>query len=207
MKVRHMFPYLKLVATAIAAVVLFAIPVAAGDGETQQATFAAGCFWCIEADLEKVEGVRSVTSGYTGGSVTDPTYKQVTSGTTGHTEAVRIVFDPTIISYEELLVVFWRNIDPTVTDQQFCDVGNQYRSAIFYHDDAQREAAERSKAELMKSKPFAEPIVTEITAATAFYPAETYHQDYYKKNPNSYSNYRKGCGRDRRLKDLWGEDK
>jgi peptide-methionine (S)-S-oxide reductase len=207
MKESQIFLNARCAATAMVAAILCAAPVAAGDGETERATFAAGCFWCIEADLEKVEGVLSVTSGYTGGSVTDPTYKQVTSGTTGHTEAVRIVFDPTIISYDELLVVFWRNIDPTVTDQQFCDVGNQYRSAIFYHDDAQREAAERSKAELMKSKPFAEPIVTEITAATTFYPAEAYHQDYYKKNPNSYSNYRKGCGRDRRLKDLWGEDK
>jgi peptide-methionine (S)-S-oxide reductase len=191
----------------MAAVLFVTTPVAAGEDETEQATFAAGCFWCIEADLEKVDGVLSVTSGYTGGSVTDPTYKQVTSGNTGHTEAVRIVFDPTIISYEELLVVFWRNIDPTVSDQQFCDVGNQYRSAIFYHDDAQREAAERSKAELTTNKPFADPIVTEITAATTFYEAEAYHQDYYKKNPKSYSNYRKGCGRDRRLEDLWGAEK
>jgi peptide-methionine (S)-S-oxide reductase len=186
---------------------LFAIPVSAEDSETEQATFAAGCFWCIEADLEKVEGILSVTSGYTGGSVADPTYQQVSTGTTGHTEAVRVVFDPQAISYEELLDIFWRNIDPTVSDQQFCDVGNQYRSAIFYHGDAQREAAEESKARLMKSKPFAEPVVTEIRAATVFYPAESYHQDYYKKNPVPYSAYRRGCGRDRRLEDLWGEDK
>jgi peptide-methionine (S)-S-oxide reductase len=185
---------------------LFAAPAVASDGKTEQATFAAGCFWCIEADLEKVEGVLSVTSGYTGGSVTDPTYKQVSAGTTGHTEAVHVVFDPRVISYEELLDIFWRNIDPTVSDQQFCDVGNQYRSAIFYHDEAQREAAEKSKVELMNNKPFAEPVVTEIAAATVFYPAEAYHQDYYKKNPLPYSAYRKGCGRDRRLKDLWGEE-
>ena len=206
MKVRQIFLKAGRVATSMAAAVLFTIPVAAGDSETEQATFAAGCFWCIEADLEKVEGVLSVTSGYTGGTVTDPTYKQVSTGTTGHTEAVRVVFNPTVISYEELLVIFWRNIDPTVADQQFCDVGNQYRSAIFYHDDAQREAAERSKTELMKSKPFAEPVVTEILAASTFYPAEAYHQDYYKKNPVPYSAYRRGCGRDRRLEDLWGED-
>jgi peptide-methionine (S)-S-oxide reductase len=204
---RRSLRYLQHLATAMAVAIFFAAPVFAGDRDTEQATFAAGCFWCIEADLEKVKGVLSVTSGYTGGSVTDPTYKQVAAGMTGHTEAVRVVFDPRIISYEELLDIFWRNIDPTVSDQQFCDVGSQYRSAIFYHDEAQRKAAEKSKAELAKSKPFAEPVVTEITAATDFYPAEAYHQDYYKKNPLPYSAYRKGCGRDRRLKDLWGEEK
>lgn len=207
MNLRRAIFLLPHIAAALAAVAFFANPVSAGDGETERATFAAGCFWCIEADFEKVEGVLSVTSGYTGGSVTDPTYKQVSSGKTGHTEAVQVVFDPTVITYEELLEVFWRNVDPTVSEQQFCDVGNQYRSAIFYHDQAQRQAAEKSKAELNRSKPFSDPIVTEITAATTFYPAEAYHQDYYKKNPIPYSAYRKGCGRDRRLKDLWGEDK
>ena len=194
------------VAALLLAVGAFAIPGTAGDGETEYATFAAGCFWCIEADFEKVEGVLSVTSGYTGGTTANPTYKEVSSGKTGHTEAVRIVYDPKIVSYEELLAIFWRNVDPTVPDRQFCDVGKQYRPGIFYHDESQRVAAEESRAELERSKPFAETIVTEITAATAFYPAEAYHQDYAKKNPVRYSDYRKGCGRDQRLSDLWGEE-
>ena len=183
------------------------LPAMAAGGDTAYATFAGGCFWCIEADFEKVEGVLSVTSGYTGGELANPTYKQVSAGKTGHTEAVRVVFDPETVSYEELLEVFWRNIDPTVSDRQFCDVGSQYRSGIFFHSEAQREAAERSRAELERTKPFTDPIVTEITAATAFYPAEAYHQDYYKKNPIRYSYYRNGCGRDRRLAELWGEEK
>ncbi len=194
-------------AVALTAAAVLAGTGAAGAGDTAYATFAGGCFWCIEADLEKVEGVLSVTSGYTGGSVANPTYKQVSAGTTGHTEAVRVVFDPGVVSYEALLAVFWHNIDPTVSDRQFCDVGNQYRSGIFYHDEAQRVAAERSRDELEKTKPFAEPIVTEITAATTFYPAEAYHQDYYRKNPIRYSYYRKSCGRDKRLAELWGETK
>jgi len=146
-----------------------------------------------------------VTSGYTGGTVANPTYKQVSKGKTGHTEAVRVVFDPQVISFEELLAIFWRNHDPTVADRQFCDIGEQYRAGIFYHDEGQREAAERSRAMLEQTKPFTNPIVTEITAASAFYPAEAYHQDYYKKNPIRYSYYRKSCGRDRRLKEIWGE--
>jgi peptide-methionine (S)-S-oxide reductase len=173
-------------------------------GATAVATFAGGCFWCIEADLEKLEGVLSVTSGYTGGQTENPSYKEVSAGATGHAEAVRVVFDPAVISYEELLGHFWRSIDPTAEDRQFCDVGRQYRSAIFYHDEAQREAAERSRSELERSKPFEEPIVTEITPATAFYPAEASHQDYAKKNPIRYRYYRKGCGRDQRLAELWG---
>ncbi len=181
--------------------------VAADTGETAYATFAGGCFWCIEADFEKVEGVITVTSGYTGGHVANPTYKQVSAGGTGHTEAIRVVYDPDVVTYEELLDVFWHNIDPTVADRQFCDVGDQYRSGIFYHDEAQREAAEKSRAELEKSKPFPQPIVTEITEESAFYPAEVYHQDYAKKNPIRYSYYRKGCGRDNRLQQLWGERK
>ena len=189
----------------IIGVALLTAPGGAADGETAYATLAAGCFWCIEADLEKVEGVVSVTSGYTGGTAANPTYKQVSAGKTGHTEAVRVVFDPRIISYEELLAIFWHNIDPTVADRQFCDIGEQYRAGIFYHDEGQREAAERSRAVLDQTKPFAEPVVTEITAATAFYPAEASHQDYWKKNPIRYSYYRKSCGRDRRLKELWGE--
>ena len=176
-------------------------------GDVAHATFAGGCFWCIEADFEKVEGVISVTSGYTGGTGKNPTYKEVSSGGTGHTEAIRVVFDSDIVTYDELLVVFWHNIDPTAADRQFCDKGDQYRSGIFYHDEAQRQAALRSRDRLEETKLFPEPIVTEITAASAFYPAEAYHQDYAKKNPIRYAYYRKGCGRDRRLEELWGEKK
>jgi len=196
------------VAAVLAAAMLVTVPAVAGDGgETAYATFAGGCFWCIEADLEKVNGVLTVTSGYTGGDLPNPTYKQVSAGGTGHTEAVRVVFDPEVVTYEELLAVFWVNIDPTVNDRQFCDIGSQYRSGIFYHDEKQRSTAERSRAELSQTKDFPEPIVTEISAATAFYPAEAYHQDYYKKNPIRYSFYRKSCGRDQRLQQLWGERK
>lgn len=184
---------------------LMPVPAGAGDGDTAYATFAGGCFWCIEADFEKLEGVLSVVSGYTGGDESNPTYKQVASGTTGHTEAVRVVYDPRAISYQALLDFFWRNIDPTVSDGQFCDDGAQYRSGIFYHDEYQRRAAEASRAALEKNKPFSDPIVTEITAATAFFPAEAYHQDYYKKHSIRYSYYRKACGRDSRLAELWGE--
>jgi len=184
------------------------LPAAAGDsGQTAYATFAGGCFWCLEADFEKVEGVLTVTSGYTGGHVANPTYEQVSAGGTGHAESVRVVYDPNVVSYDELLDYFWHHIDPTVTNRQFCDVGDQYRSAIFYNDEAQREAAERSLARLEQTKPFPQPIVTEITAATAFYPAETYHQDYAKKNPIRYAYYRNGCGRDQRLAELWGTEK
>ena len=192
---------------ALAAMILPGRPCAAGENETAFATFAGGCFWCVEAAFEKVEGVLSVTSGYTGGTLANPTYKEVSAGGTGHVEAVRVVYDPKIISYEGLLDVFWRNIDPTVADRQFCDVGSQYRAVIFYRDAAQRQAAEASRAKLERTKPFPETIVTEITAASAFYPAEAYHQDYYKKNPIRYAYYRKSCGRDHRLAELWGAKK
>jgi peptide-methionine (S)-S-oxide reductase len=201
----------RLPIAALACILAACIPglpaLAEESGETAYATFAGGCFWCIEADFEKVEGVHSVTSGYTGGHLPNPSYKQVSAGGTGHTEAIRVVYDPGVVSYEQLLEVFWRNIDPTVADRQFCDVGSQYRAGIFYHDEGQLEAAERSRAALERSKSFADPIVTEITAATAFYPAEAYHQDYAKKNPIRYAYYRKSCGRDRRLAELWGESK
>jgi peptide-methionine (S)-S-oxide reductase len=168
------------------------------------ATFAGGCFWCMEPPFDKIDGVISTTSGYTGGSVVNPTYEQVSAGGTGHAEAVQIVYDPTRVSYAKLLEVFWHNIDPTVKDRQFCDRGSQYRSGIFVHDSEQHRLAEASKAALEKTKPFKEPIVTEITLARTFYPAETYHQDYYLKNPIRYAYYRNGCGRDARLKELWG---
>ena len=169
-----------------------------------KATFAGGCFWCMEPPYDKLDGVISTTSGYTGGQKKNPTYEEVSSGRTGHAEAVEVVYDPKKIGYEKLLEVFWRNVDPTVKDQQFCDVGSQYRTGIFYHDEEQKRLAEASKAALEKNKPFKGPIVTEITRAAEFYPAEDYHQDYYLKNPVRYKFYRSGCGRDNRLKQLWG---
>jgi len=169
------------------------------------ATFAGGCFWCMEPPYDKLPGVSATISGYTGGGKKNPTYQEVSAGTTGHTEAVQVIYDPKKVSYEKLLEVFWVNIDPTVKDRQFCDSGSQYRSGIFYHDDAQRKAAEASKAAIERTKTFKEPLVTPIEMATTFYPAEDYHQDYYRKNPVRYDFYRKGCGRDARLKQLWGD--
>jgi peptide-methionine (S)-S-oxide reductase len=172
---------------------------------TQQiATFAGGCFWCMESPFDHLDGVLATTSGYTGGDRKDPTYEQVSHEETGHAESVQVLFDPAKVSYEQLLDVFWHNVDPTALDFQFCDAGHQYRSAIFYHDAAQKTAAIASKAALEKSKPFAGGIVTEITAANTFYPAENYHQDYYLKNPVRYKFYRYNCGRDQRLTELWG---
>ncbi|NWG24099.1 MAG: peptide-methionine (S)-S-oxide reductase MsrA [Pseudorhodoplanes sp.] len=170
---------------------------------TETATFAGGCFWCVEADFDKVDGVISTTSGYTGGRTANPTYRDVGGGGTGHAEAVEIVFDPAKVSYEKLLNVFWRSVDPTVKDRQFCDSGNEYRTAIFYHNDEQRKLAEATKKEA--EAVLKQPIVTEIVPASAFYKAEDYHQDYYKKNPSKYSFYRWNCGRDQRLEQLWGK--
>lgn len=171
---------------------------------TAKAVFAGGCFWCVESDFDKVDGVLATTSGYTGGHTANPTYQQVSAKTTGHAEAVEVVYDPKKVSYEQLLNHFWRSIDPTTKDAQFCDHGSPYRSAIFALDDAQLQAARASLAALEKSKPFKEPIVTEIVKASTFYPAEAYHQDYYKKNPIRYNYYRTSCGRDARVKQLWG---
>lgn len=179
------------------------VPAAAAT-RTETATFAGGCFWCMESPFDKLEGVVSVTVGYSGGHTKDPTYEQVSAGGTGHAESVQIVFDPARISYARLLEVFWHNIDPTVKDRQFCDVGHQYRSAIFVHNAEQRAVAMQSRDLLEKNKPFQEAIVTEIVPAGKFYPAEDYHQHYYKKNPLRYKFYRSGCGRDRRLQELWG---
>ncbi len=172
--------------------------------KTAKATFAGGCFWCMEAPYDKLPGVISTTSGYMGGQVKDPTYEQVSTGRTGHTEVVQVEYDPAKVSYEKLLDVFWANIDPTVKNAQFCDHGSQYRSGVFYHDETQRKLADASKAALQKSKPFKADVVTEITKAGDFYRAEDYHQDYYQKNPVRYKLYRNGCGRDARLKELWG---
>jgi len=171
---------------------------------TAKATFAGGCFWCTEADFDKVEGVISTTSGYIGGMVVNPTYQQVVTGRTGHTEAVEVVYDPAKVTYARLLEVFWRNHDPLVKDRQFCDRGNQYRPGIFYHDEEQRRLAEATKRKHQAR--FKQPIQTEITAATTFYAAEDYHQDYYKKNPVRYKFYRFNCGRDARLEELWGKE-
>jgi peptide-methionine (S)-S-oxide reductase len=168
------------------------------------ATFAGGCFWCVEADFDKVPGVISTTSGYTGGTLANPTYRQVAGKGTGHAEAVRIVYDPARVSYEKLLAVYWRSIDPTTKDRQFCDSGSPYRTAIFAHDDAQWAAAQASLQALERSKPFREAIVTTIERAGPFYAAEPEHQDYHLKNPVRYKFYRTTCGRDARLQQLWG---
>ena len=172
---------------------------------TAKATFAGGCFWCMEPPYDKLPGVISTTSGYMGGKTKNPTYEQVTTGTTGHTEVVQVEYDPRKVTYAQLLEVFWRNIDPTQRDGQFCDQGSQYRSGIFYHDPEQQKLASASKSALEKNKPFKGDIVTEVTAAGEFYRAEAYHQDFYKKNPTRYKIYRSGCGRDARLQALWGK--
>ncbi|MEZ5660845.1 MAG: peptide-methionine (S)-S-oxide reductase MsrA [Burkholderiaceae bacterium] len=176
----------------------------AGPGQAV-AIFAGGCFWCMEPPYDKLEGVSATTSGYTGGSVENPTYRQVSAGGTGHTEAVHVVYDPAKVSYERLLEVFWHNVDPTVSDRQFCDIGSQYRPGIYPLDDAQWAAAQASLAKLRDSKPFPDPIKVEIVRAGPFYAAEQYHQNYYEKNPIRYKFYRHGCGRDQRLSELWGD--
>ncbi|MGA7827791.1 MAG: peptide-methionine (S)-S-oxide reductase MsrA [Geobacteraceae bacterium] len=170
----------------------------------ETATFAGGCFWCMQPPFDKLTGVISTTAGYTGGKTKNPSYEEVSAGGTGHAESVQIIFDPAKISYSQLLQVFWHNIDPVAVNRQFCDSGNQYRTAIFYHDETQKKLAMESKEALVKSKRFSEPIATEITPASTFYPAEEYHQEYYRKNPIRYKYYRYSCGRDNRLKELWG---
>ncbi len=186
---------------------IFAENQAASPSTTQQETaiFAGGCFWCMEPPFDKLNGVISTTSGYTAGHKKDPTYKEVSAGSTGHTEAIQIVFDPNEISYAELLEVFWKNIDPVAVNRQFCDSGTQYRSGIYYLNKAQEVAARQSLQQLEKSRPFEGVISTEIAAASTFYPAEDYHQDYYQKNPIRYKFYRYRCGRDQRLEALWPE--
>jgi len=177
----------------------------ADDGSQQaKATFAGGCFWCMEEAFENVEGVTSVVSGYTGGRLENPTYEQVSAGGTGHTESIEVTFDPSKVTYKELLDVFWRNVDPTTPNAQFCDHGNQYRTAIFYHDENQKQLIEESKQRIESSKTFPESIVTEIAPASVFYTAEEYHQDFYTKNPIRYKYYKWNCGRAKRLEQLWG---
>jgi len=171
--------------------------------QQQTAIFAGGCFWCMEPPFDKLDGVISTTSGYTAGQKENPTYREVSAGTTGHTEAVKIVFNPQKVSYKKLLDVFWKNIDPTAVNRQFCDSGNQYRSGIYYLNPQQEAEAKASLQLLEKNKPFKGTIATEVIAASTFYPAEEYHQDYYQKNPLRYKFYRYSCGRDQRLKALW----
>ncbi|WP_137818309.1 peptide-methionine (S)-S-oxide reductase MsrA [Pseudomonas sp. 2FG] len=196
-----------LLATLLATCGQVSAQAATGNSASTEdvAVLAGGCFWCTEADFDKVPGVLSTTSGYIGGTLANPTYEQVSSGTSGHLEAVQIRFDPGKTSYAKLLEAYWPSIDPLTPNQQFCDQGSQYRSAIFYNGPQQQQLAEASKTALMASGRFSQPIVTEILPATTFYPAEDYHQDYYSKNPIRYSFYRSRCGRDERLAELWGK--
>ena len=188
----------------LAGLVFLLLAPPAARAENATASFAGGCFWCMEPPFEALPGVISVTSGYTGGTKQKPTYEEVSEGGTGHAEAVEIVYDPSKVSFEKLLDVYWHNIDPTVADRQFCDVGTQYRTAIFAHDAVQRKAAEAARAEVQKK--LGAPVKTQIVDAGPFYPAEEYHQDYYKKNPIRYGYYRHGCGRDARLEEIWGQE-
>ena len=209
---RSKMAYLASVAVMVALAAL-ALPACADEGTELAepvpegyavATFAGGCFWCMEKPFEVLDGVESVTSGYTGGHEDYPSYKEVGSGKTGHAEAVRIIYDPEKVSYETLLDVYWRNIDPTTPDRQFCDTGFQYRPEIFYHTEEQLRAAEASKQALIESDRVAR-VAVRISPASEFYVAEDYHQDFYKTNPEHYARYREGCGRDRRLEELWGK--
>jgi peptide-methionine (S)-S-oxide reductase len=200
----------RLGALAVAWLLAFGLSPVMGEQQTQAgpalATFAGGCFWCMEPPFDKLDGVISTTAGYAGGAEKNPTYDQVARGRTGHAEVVQVAYDPAVISYESLLRVFWRNIDPFAVDRQFCDSGPQYRSAIFYHDDAQRQAAEASLAEIEAKFP-GQDIATRLApVGDSFHPAEEYHQDYYLKNPVRYRYYRFNCGRDRRLEQVWGAE-
>ncbi|HET9887349.1 MAG TPA: peptide-methionine (S)-S-oxide reductase MsrA [bacterium] len=170
------------------------------------AIFAGGCFWCMEKPFDEVPGVVATTSGYTGGTKLNPTYQEVSAGGTGHCESMRVSYDSTRVTYQQLLDVYWHNIDPTTPNRQFCDAGTQYRSAIFYQGEEQHHLAEESKKKLQDSGRFKQPIVTEIVPASTFYPAEEYHQDFYLKDPVQYESYRRGCGRDKRLQELWGSE-
>jgi peptide-methionine (S)-S-oxide reductase len=202
---RRIFQTLLVIAVLLAGAAMASELQPPPEGGLKVATFAGGCFWCMVPPFEKMPGVAAVISGYTGGSVPNATYEQVSAGGTGHAEAVQVVYDPAKVSYGQLLYVFWRNVDPLTKDRQFCDEGHQYRTAIFTSDDAQRKEAEASRAEIQKR--FGDkPVVTEIVPAGPFWRAEEYHQDYYKKKPLQYAFYRFNCGRDARLKQLWGDE-
>jgi peptide-methionine (S)-S-oxide reductase len=196
---------LSITMMGLSAAILTAATVFAANN-LEKATFAGGCFWCMEHPFDQIPGVVSVTPGYTGGQKLNPTYQEVSAGGTGHAESIQIVYDPSKVTYEKLLDVYWHNIDPTTKDRQFCDAGNQYRSAIFYHNEKQRQSAIQSRDLLEKKNILKAAIATEIVQASEFYPAEDYHQHYYKKNPFRYKLYRTSCGRDSRLKELWGAD-
>ncbi len=205
---RDVAPAGRVEVTQIANVESVGAPLLEADGTTQQldtAIFAGGCFWCMEPPFDKLDGVRSTTSGYTGGSLPNPTYEQVSAGGTGHAEAVRVIFEPSKVGYSKLLDVFWHNVDPLTANRQFCDGGSQYRSAIFAQDAPQKRAADSSLSALANSGRFKSKIVTEILGSTPFYAAEEYHQDYYEKNPIRYKFYRSRCGRDNRLEEVWGK--
>ncbi len=206
-----MHKYKFLVSLGVAAFLLCGLLIIAPPGghandglQLSKATFAGGCFWCMEEAFEKVEGVTSAVSGYSGGQVENPTYEQVSAGGTGHTESIEVIFDPGKVTYAQLLEVFWRNVDPTTPNAQFCDHGNQYRTAIFYHDENQKKLIDESKRNIENTKNFPGAIVTEISPASEFYIAEEYHQDYYTKNPIRYKYYKWNCGRAKRLEQLWG---
>ena len=190
----------KIAITPFIGLVMVALP---AWSATETAVFAGGCFWCVESDFDKVPGVLKTTSGYAGGTEKSPTYETVSAGRTGHAEVVEVVFDPAKVTFAQLVEHFWKTIDPTVKDRQFCDTGRQYRTAIFYVDDNQKAIADKSKAALVASKRFPQ-VYTEVAPVIGFYAAEDYHQDYYQKNPIRYNYYRNGCGRDARLKSIWG---
>ncbi|MFM7841525.1 MAG: peptide-methionine (S)-S-oxide reductase MsrA [Nitrospira sp.] len=190
---------------ALVTILLVAAGSSGHSAEPAKAVFAGGCFWCMEEAFEKVEGVVSVTSGYMGGKTAAPTYEEVSAGGTGHAESVEVLYDPSKVTYQKLLDHFWKNVDPITSNAQFCDHGSQYRAVIFYGNDQEKQQAEASKQALVQSKRFQEPIVTEVAMAAQFYPAEEYHQDFYKKNPIRYKFYKTSCGRVNRLELLWGK--
>ncbi|BAQ63414.1 peptide-methionine (S)-S-oxide reductase MsrA [Geminocystis sp. NIES-3709] len=192
----------KINKTIVIILFTFLILTPLANAKTEKATFAGGCFWCMEQPFDVIKGVFSTTSGYTGGDLKNPTYKRVTGGQTGHAESVQVQYDDNLVTYQKLLDIFWKNIDPTVQNRQFCDVGTQYRSAIFYHNEQQKKLALESKEKVAKK--LKKPIFTEIKPLKEFYAAEDYHQDYYKKNPLLYKYYRYRCGRDQRLTEIWG---
>ncbi len=196
-----------LVTGLIAWLILANVPLTEtpGASPSAKAYFAGGCFWCMEEAFEKVEGVVTVVSGYMGGTVANPTYEEVSDGRTGHAESVEVIYDPTKVTYQKLLDAFWHNVDPLTPNAQFCDHGTQYRSAIFYSSEEEKRLAEESKATIEQAKKFPAPIMTQLAPAATFYPAEDYHQDYYKKNPLRYKYYKYGCGRANRLETLWGK--
>jgi len=202
---KHLRPFGLMAAVALGLAAAPHAPASAAPKVRAHATFAGGCFWSMEAPFDQLSGVVSTTAGYAGGTERNPRYEQVASGTTGHAEVVQVVYDPAKVSYEQLLAAFWKNIDPFDPGGQFCDRGRQYRTAIFYENDEQKEAAEASKERLESEGRLPAPIATEIVRLRAFYPAEVEHQDFYQKNVKRYWTYRQGCGRDRRLKQLWGE--